>query len=124
MSGRHSAASDRRQPPGGARADVDEPAAALEAVDDRVDRCGKGPAASRTAAGDGRILTVDQLDELSRRPQVQVCMSTRPLCNRLDSCVHGTSLVPVREGYNQLVLTTSDRTVTIRCGVHGIRRNE
>jgi hypothetical protein len=41
------------------------------------------------------------------------------LCDRLDSCVHGTSLVPVQCRDKQLVLTTSDRAVTMRSRVDG-----
>jgi hypothetical protein len=38
------------------------------------------------------------------------------LGNRLRAPVHGTSVVPVREGYNQVVLTTFDQTATVMRG--------
>ena len=63
---------DEREPAGCAGADVDQPAAAGEPRDDRLDRgceCG-----SRLAHGrrDTRILVVHELDELDRREQVDV----------------------------------------------------
>ncbi len=63
---------DEREPAGCAGADVDQPAAAGDPLDDRLDcgcECG-----SRLAHGrrDTRILVVHELDELDRREQVDV----------------------------------------------------
>ena len=63
---------DHREPAGAAGADVDQPAAALQALDDRVDRGGERRRGGADRGRDPCVLVVDQLDELDRREQVDV----------------------------------------------------
>ena len=87
----------------------------------RRSRAVSGPAASADRAGNGRVLAVHQVDEVSRRPQVQVgVLLHATLRDRLDSRVHGTSLVPVPGPDKQLVLTTSGPADTMRSRVDGM----
>ena len=63
---------DRREPPGGAGADVDEPSAAAETLCDRVDRGTERRCRRTNHTRHGRVLVIDELHELLRRAQVEV----------------------------------------------------
>ena len=63
---------DRREPSGGAGADVDQPAAALEPLGDRIDRGRERAGGAAHGCRHARVLLVDQLDEVERRAQIEV----------------------------------------------------
>ena len=63
---------DEREPAGRARADVDQPAAADDPLDDRLDRCGECGSGFAHGGRHPCVLVVDELDELDRREQVDV----------------------------------------------------
>ena len=63
---------DEREPAGRAGADVDQPAAAGHALDDRLDRRRERGGGLADGGRDARVLVVDELDELEGRAQVDV----------------------------------------------------
>ncbi len=110
---------DQREPPRGARADVDEAPSALQPLDDRIDRRGEagGRARERLPATVASSSLISSTSSCVDRRSRSSCRLGGNLGDRLRTPVHGTSVVPVREGYNQVVLTTSGQTGTVPCGV-------